>query len=209
MPADAQSLKAEVAAARWTTTSWSSDSTPSWARPRTTCAAPAPSLCSTVTYQARLYAEEAAQIGLVEESASIGAAKSTSTSASIRKVMAISARWTSTSKKLPPPKQVEPTQGASLADHVQMGVVVTTCTLEEPVAQGAAVACRARLFVFTHSPERHHAISMTARMLPLLRDRAPRRLENAYLIERATARARKQLAPCAATRPRACRCTRQ
>jgi hypothetical protein len=50
-------------------------------------------------------------------------------------------------------------------------------------------------FVFTRGAKHQHAISMTARMLYRLCETGRlRAFENAYLIERATARARKQLA---------------
>jgi hypothetical protein len=49
-------------------------------------------------------------------------------------------------------------------------------------------------FVFTRGKDHQHAISMTARMLYRLCETGRlRAFENAYLIERATARARKQL----------------
>jgi hypothetical protein len=50
-------------------------------------------------------------------------------------------------------------------------------------------------FVFTRGKDHQHAISMTARMLYRLCETGRlRAFENAYLLERATARARKQLA---------------
>ena len=50
-------------------------------------------------------------------------------------------------------------------------------------------------FVFTRGKLHQHAISMTARMLYRLCETGRlRAFENAYLLERATARARKQLA---------------
>ena len=50
-------------------------------------------------------------------------------------------------------------------------------------------------FIFTHGKKVQHTISMTARMLARMCDSGRlRAFENAYLIERATARARAQLA---------------
>ena len=50
-------------------------------------------------------------------------------------------------------------------------------------------------FVFTHGKKHQETISMTARMLARMCETSRLRpFENAYLIERATARARKQLA---------------
>jgi hypothetical protein len=97
---------------------------------------------------------------------------------------------------LPEPEAVEPTQGASLADHVQIGFSYRMHF------EGAWHKVRLShispgrtFFVFTRGKDHQHAISMTARMLYRLCETGRlRAFENAYLLERATARARKQLA---------------
>jgi hypothetical protein len=97
---------------------------------------------------------------------------------------------------LPVPDAVEPTQGASLADHVQIGFSYRMHF------EGAWHKVRLShispgrtFFVFTRGKDHQHAISMTARMLYRLCETGRlRAFENAYLLERATARARKQLA---------------
>jgi hypothetical protein len=97
---------------------------------------------------------------------------------------------------LPEPEPVEPTRGASLADHVQIGFSYRMHF------EGAWHKVRLShispgrtFFVFTRGKDHQHAISMTARMLYRLCDTGRlRAFENAYLLERATARARKQLA---------------
>ncbi len=97
---------------------------------------------------------------------------------------------------LPEPEPVEPTQGASLADHVQIGFSYRMHF------EGAWHKVRLShispgrtFFVFTRGKDHQHAISMTARMLSRLCETGRlRAFENAYLLERATARARKQLA---------------
>jgi hypothetical protein len=97
---------------------------------------------------------------------------------------------------LPAPEPVEPTQGASLADHVQIGFSYRMHF------EGAWHKVRLShispgrtFFVFTRGKDHQHAISMTARMLYRLCETGRlRAFENAYLLERATARARKQLA---------------
>jgi Protein of unknown function (DUF1631) len=97
---------------------------------------------------------------------------------------------------LPEPEPVEPTQGASLADHVQIGFSYRMHF------EGAWHKVRLShispgrtFFVFTRGKDHQHAISMTARMLYRLCETGRlRAFENAYLLERATARARKQLA---------------
>ncbi len=97
---------------------------------------------------------------------------------------------------LPAPEAAEPTQGASLADHVQIGFSYRMHF------EGAWHKVRLShispgrtFFVFTRGKDHQHAISMTARMLYRLCETGRlRAFENAYLLERATARARKQLA---------------
>jgi hypothetical protein len=97
---------------------------------------------------------------------------------------------------LPAPEPVEPTKGATLADHVQIGFSYRMHF------EGAWHKVRLShispgrtFFVFTRGKDHQHAISMTARMLYRLCETGRlRAFENAYLLERATARARKQLA---------------
>lgn len=99
---------------------------------------------------------------------------------------------------LPPPEPTEPTRGASLADHVQLGFAYQM-HLEgqwQKVRLTHVSAGRA-FFVFSrsHGAKVKSQISMTARMLRRMCETGRMRaFENAYLLERATARARKQLA---------------
>jgi hypothetical protein len=97
---------------------------------------------------------------------------------------------------LPLPEPVEPTKGASLADHVQIGFSYRMHF--EDVwhkVRLSHISPGRTFFVFTRGSKHQHAISMTARMLYRLCETGRlRAFENAYLIERATARARKQLA---------------
>jgi hypothetical protein len=97
---------------------------------------------------------------------------------------------------LPPPDPVEPTQGASLADHVQIGFSYRMHFEGQwHKVRLSHISPGRTFFVFTRGSEHQHAISMTARMLARLCDTGRlRAFENAYLIERATARARAQLA---------------
>ena len=97
---------------------------------------------------------------------------------------------------LPPPEPVEPTKGASLADHVQIGFSYRM-HFEDAwhKVRLSHISPGRTFFVFTRGSKHQHAISMTARMLyRLCETERLRAFENAYLIERATARARKQLA---------------
>jgi hypothetical protein len=97
---------------------------------------------------------------------------------------------------LPPPEPVEPTKGASLADHVQIGFSYRMHFEGQwHKVRLSHISPGRTFFVFTRGKLHQHAISMTARMLYRLCETGRlRAFENAYLLERATARARKQLA---------------
>jgi len=97
---------------------------------------------------------------------------------------------------LPPPEPTEPTRGASLADHVQIGFAYQM-HLENAwqKVRLTYVSPGRTFFVFIRGRKVERTISMTARMLRRMCESGRMRaFENAYLIERATARARKQLA---------------
>jgi hypothetical protein len=97
---------------------------------------------------------------------------------------------------LPAPEPVEPTQGRSLVDHVQIGFAY------QMHLDGAWQKVRLNhvspgrtFFVFTSGQRHKRTISLTHRMLSRLCDSGRlRAFESAYLLERATARARRQLA---------------
>jgi hypothetical protein len=97
---------------------------------------------------------------------------------------------------LPPAEPMEPTRGAALMDHVQVGFSYRMHFENRwHKARLAHISPGRTFFVFTHGAQHEHAISMTARMLARLCESGRlRAYENAHLIERATARARKQLA---------------
>ena len=97
---------------------------------------------------------------------------------------------------LPAPEPVEPTKGATLADHVQIGFSYRMHFEDQwHKVRLSHISPGRTFFVFTRGSKHQHAISMTARMLYRLCETGRlRAFENAYLIERATARARKQLA---------------
>jgi hypothetical protein len=97
---------------------------------------------------------------------------------------------------LPPPEPPEPTQGAALVDHMQIG-----CAYQMHLKDGwhkvrlSHVSPGRAFFVFTRGKRHQETISMTARMMVRMSETGRvRPFENAYLLERATARARKQLA---------------
>ena len=90
----------------------------------------------------------------------------------------------------------EPASGKSLADHVQIGFAYQM-HLEDKWQKVRLnhVSPGRSFFVFTHGGRHKKTISMTHRMLVRLCETGRlRAFENAYLIERATVRARRQLA---------------
>ncbi len=103
---------------------------------------------------------------------------------------------------LPAPEPVEPTSGASLADHVQIGFAYQMQLQGEwQKVRLAHVSPGRSFFVFTHGAKQRETVSMTHRMLVKLCEAGRfRAMENAYLLERATARARRQLNALAAPR---------
>jgi hypothetical protein len=140
--------------------------------------------------------EEAARIGLVEESAidwngevdiEVGAEQDGDAEISALDINI---------DGLPPPEPIEPTKGATLADHVQIGFSYRMHFEDQwHKVRLSHISPGRTFFVFTRGAKHQHAISMTARMLLRLCETGRlRAFENAYLIERATARARKQLA---------------
>jgi hypothetical protein len=97
---------------------------------------------------------------------------------------------------LPKAEPVEPSSGKTLADHVQIGFAYQM-HLEDKWQKVRLnhVSPGRSFFVFTHGGRHKKTISMTHRMLVRLCETGRlRSFENGYLIERATARARRQLA---------------
>jgi hypothetical protein len=96
---------------------------------------------------------------------------------------------------LPTPEPVEPTSGKSLADHVQIGFAYQMQLQGEwQKVRLAHVSPGRSFFVFTHGAKQRETVSMTHRMLVrLCASGRFRAMESAYLLERATARARRQL----------------
>jgi hypothetical protein len=96
---------------------------------------------------------------------------------------------------LPAPEPVEPMQGGSLADHVQIGFAYQMHLEGEwQKVRLNHVSPGRTFFVFTRGKRHKHTISLTHRMLVrLCESKRLRAYESAYLLERATARARRQL----------------
>ncbi len=97
----------------------------------------------------------------------------------------------------------DPTQGRSLADHVQIGFSYQMHLEGEwQKVRLAHISPGRNFFVFTRGQRHQRTISLTHRMLLRLCDTGRMRaFESAQLLERATARARRQLAALAGQAP--------
>jgi hypothetical protein len=104
---------------------------------------------------------------------------------------------------LPKAEAAEPSSGKSLADHVQIGFAYQMHLDEKwQKVRLNHVSPGRTFFVFTRGGRHKQTISMTHRMLVRLCETGRlRAFENGYLIERATARARRQLAALGAGAP--------
>lgn len=90
----------------------------------------------------------------------------------------------------------EPSSGALLVEHLQLGFAYQMNTGEQwRKVRLAHISAGRSFFIFTQGHKHQQTVTMTARMLRKLCETGRlRAFENAYLLERATARARKQLA---------------
>ena len=97
---------------------------------------------------------------------------------------------------LPAPEPVEPSRGKSLVDHVQIGFAYRMhLDGQWQTVRLKHVSPARSFFVFSHGPRQQRSLSLTYRMLSRMGEAGRlRAVENAYLLERATARARRQLA---------------
>ena len=90
----------------------------------------------------------------------------------------------------------EPTRGPQLMDHINLGFAYQMLLKDEWQKVRLTYVSPARsFFVFTRGRTHQETISMTTRMLARMCESGRlRAVESAYLMERATLRARKQLA---------------
>jgi hypothetical protein len=90
----------------------------------------------------------------------------------------------------------EPSRGPQLFDHIKLGFAYQMHLKDEwQKVRLTHVSAGRSFFVFTRGKKHQETISMTARMLSRMCETGRMRaLESAYLMERATQRARKQLA---------------
>ncbi len=95
-----------------------------------------------------------------------------------------------------PAEAPEPTRGAQLADHIKLGFAYQMLLKDEwQKVRLAHVSAGRSFFVFTTGRKHQETISMTARMVARMCETGRMRaVESAYLMERATQRARQQLA---------------
>lgn len=93
------------------------------------------------------------------------------------------------------PDPTEPTSGPQLVNHVKLGCAYQMHMKDEwQKVRLAHISSGRSFFVFTSGRTHQETISMTARMLSrMCETKRFRAVESAYLIERATQRARKQL----------------
>ena len=156
----------------------------------------------------RFTPEEARQVGLVPESAvdwkgdvdidlggaaAPGAAAETTTSAAPAGTGPDSRLGASTTEA---GDAGEPSHGAQLIDHIKLGFAYQMHLKDEwQKVRLAHVSSGRSFFVFTRGARHQETISMTSRMLARMCETGRMRaVESAYLMERATHRARKQLA---------------
>jgi Protein of unknown function (DUF1631) len=104
---------------------------------------------------------------------------------------------------LPSPETLEPVSGSTLIDHLQVGFAYRMHLKDKWQKVRLNYISPARtFFVFTHGRGQREAVSLTQRMaLRLAACGRLRAFENAYLLERATARARRQLAELSQANP--------
>lgn len=97
---------------------------------------------------------------------------------------------------LNPAEPAEPSRGADLVNHIQLGYAYQMHLRGQwQKARLSFVSPGRTFFVFTHGKDHQETISLTSRMLARMCESGRlRAVESAFLLERATARARKQLA---------------
>jgi hypothetical protein len=140
--------------------------------------------------------EEAAQIGLVDEAAVNWNGKVDIDLSAEPEVSAVDLELPGLPSPAESPEPPEPTQGALLADHVQIGFSYQMNIDDEwQKVRLAHISPGRNFFVFTRGDRHQRTISLTQRMLVKLCEAGRMRaFESAQLLERATVRARRQLA---------------
>lgn len=147
----------------------------------------------TATVAPRFTPEEAARVGLIDEAQVDWAGQVEAVPAAEPEIRSVDI----VIDGLPAPTEpIDPTQGKSLADHVQIGFAYQM-HLEGSwqKVRLVHVSPGRTFFVFNHGKRHKQTVSLTHRMLLKLCETGRlRAYENGQLLERATARARRQLA---------------
>lgn len=154
----------------------------------------------------RFTPEEAKQVGLVQESAvdwagtvdiDLGAEAEMKADAEAAAAPTSSMLGLGLDLDLSSSEPAEPTRGPQLIDHINLGFAYQMHLKDEwQKVRLAHVSAGRSFFVFTRGSSKHQeTISMTSRMLARMCETGRlRAVESSYLMERATHRARKQLA---------------
>jgi hypothetical protein len=159
---------------------------------------PVPKVEEDVAIERRFTPEEAQAVGLVEESTvdwsgkvdiDLSADADAADSGSMRLGVDINLDLASSEPN-------EPSKGARLMDHIQLGFAYQMNLKDQWQKVRLTYMSPGRsFFVFSRGKKYQETISMTSRMLTRMCETGRlRAFENAYLMERATQRARKQLA---------------
>jgi hypothetical protein len=160
-------------------------------------AAPLPSAAAMAQAEAPpLTAEEAQRVGLMQESA---VDWSTPVDIDLGGDDALAAEAPSSLPGMPalpePSEAAEPTEGRELAEHLQVGYPYQMHIAGEwQKVRLSHISAARSFFIFTHGNKHRLTVSLTQRMLlRLCTSGRLKAYEASYLVERATARARRQL----------------
>jgi hypothetical protein len=141
-------------------------------------------------------ADEARRIGLVDEASVNWNGQVDIDLSAEPEVNAADVQFAGLPGPADPAELLEPTRGKSLAEHVQIGFAYQMHIEDRwQKVRLSHVSPGRSFFVFTRGERHKQTISLTQRMLlRLCESGRMRAFESAYLLERATARARRQLA---------------
>ena len=164
---------------------------------------PLPVLQDAVDIEQRFTPEEAKAVGLVAEaninwsdSVDIGVGVDSESPAESTEPMPLAADSTLGVLDAKDGEADEPTRGAELIDHINLGYAYQMHLKDEwKKVRLTYMSPGRQFFVFTRGKKHQETISVTLRMLTRMCETGRfRAFENKYLMERATHRARKQLA---------------
>jgi hypothetical protein len=159
-------------------------------------ALPVPPVLADEIAAPQFSAEEAQRIGLVDEAAVDWTGKVAIDQAAEPEISAADVQIAGLPAAAQTPEPLPPTAGRSLAEHVQIGFAYQMHIADSWLKVRLVHVSPGRsFFVFNHGKRHKETISLTQRMLVRLCEAGRMRaFEQAELLERATARARQQLA---------------